>query len=87
MQFMRRAILGFIRIYQIALAPLIGPCCRYQPGCSRYMAEAVQRHGVWRGLGLGIRRVARCHPWGGSGYDPVPPAETEICSANHTKAQ
>ena len=61
-----------IRGYQLVVAPILPPSCRYYPSCSHYAAEAVERHGVWRGLGLALRRLSRCHPWGGSGYDPVP---------------
>lgn len=62
-----------IRGYQLLLAPILPPCCRFYPSCSHYAAEAVERHGVRRGSGLALRRLLRCHPWGGSGYDPVPP--------------
>lgn len=48
-------------------------CCRFHPSCSQYMLEAVEIHGAWKGLYLGIRRILRCNPWGGQGYDPVPP--------------
>ena len=61
-----------IRSYQLLIAPILPPACRYYPSCSHYAAEAVERHGAWRGLGLASRRLLRCHPWGGSGYDPVP---------------
>lgn len=67
-----------IRIYQWTLSPMLsllgGPAsgCRFQPTCSRYFLEAVETHGVWRGSWLGIRRLGRCHPWGGLGDDPVP---------------
>ena len=64
-----RAMIG---AYQLLVAPLLPPSCRYQPSCSHYAAEAIGRHGPWRGLGLAIRRLLRCQPWGGSGYDPVP---------------
>lgn len=65
-----------VRIYQFAIAPLFPPACRHQPSCSRYMIEAIERHGPWAGLKLGIRRLGRCHPWGVFGYDPVPPASS-----------
>jgi uncharacterized protein len=64
---------GFIRLYQLVLAPLVGPTCRYLPTCSDYAADAVATHGALRGSYLALRRLLRCHPWGGSGYDPVPP--------------
>ncbi len=66
------AIRGLIRGYQLLIAPVLPPSCRYEPSCSRYAAEAVARHGPWRGSWLALRRLLRCHPWGGSGYDPVP---------------
>lgn len=62
-----------IRFYQGAISPLLPAACRYTPTCSRYAIEAIQVHGPWRGSLLAIRRILRCHPWGGSGYDPVPP--------------
>lgn len=64
-------VLG-IRAYQMLLAPLLGPACRFEPSCSRFAAEAVERHGAMRGSWLALRRLARCHPLGGCGIDPVP---------------
>ena len=66
------AMTMMIRAYQLLLAPVLPPSCRYYPSCSHYAAEAVERHGPWRGGVLALRRLARCHPWGGGGYDPVP---------------
>ena len=65
---------GVIRLYQLLVSPLLPPRCRYLPSCSDYALEALAGHGVLRGLWLTVRRIASCHPWGGSGYDPVPPA-------------
>ncbi|NJK34664.1 MAG: membrane protein insertion efficiency factor YidD [Oscillatoriales cyanobacterium SM2_2_1] len=65
-------LLSLIRVYQIAISPLIGPHCRYQPTCSHYALTAIARHGPWRGGRLAILRVLRCHPWHEGGYDPVP---------------
>jgi putative membrane protein insertion efficiency factor len=67
----RRSVLRAIRLYQDARAGKPSPC-RFVPSCSAYAAEAVERHGVARGGWLAMRRVARCHPWGGHGLDPVP---------------
>ena len=61
-----------IRIYQWVISPIIGPKCRYQPTCSHYAVEALKKHGPIKGFWLAVRRIARCHPWGGSGWDPVP---------------
>lgn len=67
---------GAVRAYQLVVSPLLPPSCRYLPTCSDYAIEALARHGVLRGGGLALCRLARCHPWGGSGYDPVPPPRT-----------
>ena len=61
-----------IRLYQLVISPLLGPSCRYEPSCSEYAAQAVERHGVIRAGRLTVKRLVRCHPWGGQGYDPVP---------------
>jgi uncharacterized protein len=59
-----------IRLYQVTLSPLLGPACRFEPTCSRYMVESLRKYGILKGLGRGVRRVARCHPWNPGGYDP-----------------
>lgn len=61
-----------IRFYQVAISPWLGKNCRYQPTCSQYMLEALKVYGLYKGVFLGIKRILSCHPWGGSGYDPVP---------------
>jgi len=63
---------ALIRVYQLLLSPVLPPSCRYLPSCSDYAVEAIGRHGALVGVGLAARRLARCHPWGSSGYDPVP---------------
>jgi len=68
----RNATIFLIRAYQAAISPWLGPACRFEPSCSRYAVEAIERHGVGRGGWLAALRVGRCHPLGDSGYDPVP---------------
>jgi uncharacterized protein len=69
---LRAALIAPIRLYQWTVSPLLGVNCRYAPNCSAYAAEAIATHGPVKGLWLAARRLVRCHPWGGSGYDPVP---------------
>lgn len=70
---MSRGVLrGAIRAYQLIMSPVLPPSCRYLPTCSDYAIEAIERHGAVRGAALAGSRLLRCHPWGGSGYDPVP---------------
>lgn len=69
---MRYFVLVPVRLYQLLISPLLPPVCRYYPSCSSYMIEAVRKHGALKGSFLGLRRLLRCAPWGGHGYDPVP---------------
>ena len=71
-KFFGRVLILPIRFYQRFISPLTPPACRYTPTCSQYAVEAIRRHGPLRGMWLAIKRISRCHPWGGSGYDPVP---------------
>ncbi|MBC6980981.1 MULTISPECIES: membrane protein insertion efficiency factor YidD [unclassified Caulobacter] len=71
-----RAVRLSLRAYKLTLSPLIGRQCRFLPTCSEYAAEALIAHGFWRGSYLAAHRVCRCNPWGGSGYDPVPPPQS-----------
>jgi putative membrane protein insertion efficiency factor len=64
---------GSIGAYQLLISPLLLPSCRFEPSCSHYAQQAIAEHGGLRVLILTVKRLARCHPWGGSGYDPVPP--------------
>ena len=68
----RTLLLGLIRAYQLLVSPFMGPACRFTPTCSHYAREAITRHGACKGGWLAIKRLARCHPWGGMGDDPVP---------------
>jgi uncharacterized protein len=61
-----------IRFYQRCISPLTPPSCRFTPTCSQYAVEAIRKHGPFKGFWLAVKRISRCHPWGGSGYDPVP---------------
>ena len=67
----QRLLLGVLSFYRACISPWIGPACRFEPSCSRYAAEAVARYGVLRGAWLAVRRLVRCAPWGGHGFDPV----------------
>lgn len=64
--------IGLIRFYQYAISPYLAPSCRYTPSCSQYGVEAIRKHGPFRGGWLTLKRIGRCHPWGGHGHDPVP---------------
>jgi putative membrane protein insertion efficiency factor len=70
-----RVVVALLSLYRIALSPLLmamfGPACRFEPSCSRYAADAIRAHGLMRGGAMALRRLARCHPLGGHGYDPV----------------
>ena len=72
-----RPLIWLVKAYRIAISPWLGLNCRYQPTCSSYAIEALQVHGVLRGSWLAAKRIGRCHPWGGSGYDPVPGTDDE----------
>ena len=69
---LRRLLLLLVRFYQLFISPLTPPSCRYTPTCSAYALEAIGRYGARRGGWLALRRLGRCHPWGGHGPDPVP---------------
>lgn len=68
----QRGALALVWAYRATLKPLLPAACRFEPSCSTYALEAVRRHGAWKGLGLALRRILRCRPFGGGGHDPVP---------------
>lgn len=68
---LKKILIAPIQFYQYALSPLFPSSCRFTPTCSQYTKEAIQKYGI-KGVWLGIKRIGRCHPWGGDGYDPVP---------------
>ena len=70
---MKYLLIGFIKAWRALISPLYGQVCRYHPTCSAYALTAVTEHGALKGTWLSVRRIARCHPWGGHGWDPVPP--------------
>ena len=86
MTFYQSCVRGALRAYKLTLSPLIGRQCRFLPTCSEYAAEALISHGPWRGTSLAVRRLCRCHPWGGSGYDPPPPPRDEAARKDPGKA-
>lgn len=69
---MKYCFLGLIRLYQMIVSPFKTPCCRFNPTCSEYARQAFLLHGAFKGAILTTKRVLKCHPWGDSGYDPVP---------------
>lgn len=71
-KFLSKLLLLPIYFYRNFISPLLPPACRYTPTCSQYAIEAIKKHGPFKGLWLAIKRICRCHPWGSSGYDPVP---------------
>jgi putative membrane protein insertion efficiency factor len=88
-----RLLSALVLVYRLFLSPLLGPRCRFAPSCSEYALEALQLHGPLKGVWLTARRLARCHPWGGHGYDPVPdagpdttplPAPSDTSCCGHT---
>jgi putative membrane protein insertion efficiency factor len=88
---MRWLLLRLVSLYRVLLSPvhhaLFGPCCRFEPTCSAYAEEAVRVHGARRGVWLAARRLARCHPFGGTGFDPVPPRAAAPPAALPTAAR
>jgi len=84
-----RILIGLVRFYQLAISPWTPAACRFTPTCSAYAIDALREHGAARGVWLAMRRLAKCHPWGGYGYDPVPPrtpAESREAAAGEVRA-
>jgi len=69
---MKQILVLVVKFYQYSISPFLPNSCRYNPTCSAYAVDALQKHGALKGLWLAAKRIARCHPWGGHGYDPVP---------------
>lgn len=69
---LKKIAIGFVKFYQYAIRPLLPNSCRYTPSCSQYTLDAINKYGALKGSWLGLKRILRCHPWGGHGYDPVP---------------
>ena len=72
-----RPLVLLVKLYRVAVSPWLGANCRFEPTCSEYAIEALRTYGAFRGTMLTVRRIGRCHPWGGSGYDPVPGGQPE----------
>jgi uncharacterized protein len=69
---LQAVLIGLIKVYQALISPYLPNSCRFTPTCSQYGIEALKKYGVWKGISLTAKRISRCHPWGGNGYDPVP---------------
>jgi putative membrane protein insertion efficiency factor len=67
----RTIAISVIRAYKLVISPLLPSACRFHPTCSEYMRDAIEKHGVWKGVGMGLRRLSRCHPFHQGGFDPV----------------
>lgn len=87
MSFYERCVRGALRAYKLTLSPLIGRQCRFAPTCSEYAADVLIGHGPWRGSVLTVKRLCRCHPWGGAGWDPPPPPRRNVEPEGPTKAR
>lgn len=78
---------GVVTLYARLISPMLAPSCRFQPTCSSYALEAIEVHGGIKGVWLALRRIGRCHPWGGQGFDPVPDHNKEVknnqCCSGH----
>lgn len=74
---LRRFLIGSVRLYRVAISPWTPPSCRFTPTCSAYAIEAIEEHGSLRGGWMALRRIGRCHPFGGQGFDPVPGGAVE----------
>ncbi|MDH3614798.1 MAG: membrane protein insertion efficiency factor YidD [Gammaproteobacteria bacterium] len=75
-------LLALVSLYRYAISPWLGNNCRFEPSCSQYALDALRQHGAFRGTWLTVRRIGRCHPWGGSGYDPVPKKKKDDVEAD-----
>lgn len=76
-----------IKFYQAAISPYLGSKCRYEPSCSHYAVQAIEEWGVIKGVWMGAKRIGRCHPWGGHGYDPVPKQKDSTSSSKITSGE
>jgi uncharacterized protein len=85
MTLLARGMSALVKLYQYGISPFLPGSCRYSPTCSAYTLEAIDRFGAVKGARLAMVRICRCHPWGGSGYDPVPENETHSCQCGSQK--
>ena len=84
---MQKLLIAIIKVYKVAISPFIGRHCRFQPTCSSYAIEAIDKHGLLRGGWLAVKQIGRCHPWNVGGYDPLPShPDDPVCSENATQS-
>lgn len=76
-RWLSKILTAFVQFYKKFISPITPATCRYEPSCSTYMIQAIETHGAFKGFWLGLKRIARCNPWGGCGYDPVPGKSTD----------
>ena len=80
---MKKAVIKVIRIYQLVLSPTLGGNCRFQPSCSQYAIDALNEHGIFKGVFLSLKRIAKCHPFHAGGFDPVNKCSKTECPKTH----
>lgn len=82
---MKKVFIALVKGYQLLISPFLGNNCRFYPSCSQYMIQAIEEHGIFKGVYLGLKRLSKCHPWHEGGMDPVPPCRCHTKQADNDK--